>query len=105
MLASYERGPLVSPASARPQALALTIRLTVQIKRAQTVKSQYMKSEAARLKEKKEEAEIKAAPTGIMGLNLIALKDEPVESQSVKQPTADDKAGAKAPKESKQQAS
>lgn len=64
-----------------------------------------MKSEAARLKEKKEEAEIKAAPTGIMGLNLIALKEEPVEDQGVRQPTADDKAGNKAPKESKQQAS
>ena len=64
-----------------------------------------MKSEQARLAQKKEEAEIKAAPTGIMGLNLIALKDEPAESQGVKQPTADDRAGAKAPKEGKAQAS
>jgi hypothetical protein len=39
-----------------------------------------------------------------MGLNLIVLKDDPVESQ-VKQPTGDDRAGAKAPKEGKVQAS
>lgn len=50
---------------------------TSQIKRAQTVKSHYLHSQQHILEQKKQEAEVKAdAPGGIMGLNLIALKED-----------------------------